>query len=140
METKGKGLIKLSSVIMIVLGTFASIIYALGLIMGSTSEFINSVFPMKEVDEKSLFLIFGLGLVWAVFELIVGIVGIINAGKAEKSMLCLVLGIILIAISLVSTIGAIVTTGPSTGNVVAIFLGILFPVLFSTGAYLNKAE
>ncbi|MEG1719571.1 MAG: hypothetical protein RR306_04530, partial [Clostridia bacterium] len=71
METKGKGLIKLSSVIMIVLGTFASIIYALGLIMGSTSEFINSVFPMKEVDEKSLFLIFGLGLVWAVFELIV---------------------------------------------------------------------
>lgn len=141
MEAKGKTLLKVMGIIMIVggaLGIIASIILAIAaaalIALGAPATLIVGVI---------------LTILGSIAELIAGIICTKNAAKPDKATKCMVWSIIVIVLQLLGTIltlaganayaaefGGQVNTGFST--IVSIITGMVVPILAIIAAVMNK--
>ena len=73
----------------------------------------------------------------SIFELVAGIMGVLNWAKPEKAMTCIIFGILIAACSVISTVIVLVAY-PQSFNAVSIFSGLIVPVLYLIGAFQLK--
>ena len=141
MEAKGKVLLKVMGIIMIVggaIGIILSIVLAVAaaalIALGGPGTIIVGII---------------ISILGCIAELIAGIICTKNAAKPDKATKCMVWSIIVIVLQLIGVIliaaggsalaaetGSTVSSGAST--VVSIILGIAVPVLAIIGAVMNK--
>jgi hypothetical protein len=98
MNVRSKGLLKISSILLIVFGAIAAAIPLVGLI-GAAKE-IASLGGLAGTLIAAMIMIFGIGM----GELIVGIVGLKKSGDPAKGHFFTAAGVILCALSLASLV------------------------------------
>lgn len=87
MELKGKKYLKIVGILMIVFGALGAVVYAMGMFAGgvllaaSTGEGSS----IGEAVSGIMMVVLGVGLVWSIAELVVGIYGIKNCDKQENA-------------------------------------------------------
>ena len=94
--------------------------FLMALIVGSTPQYISSIFLLLD----------------SILGLIAGIVGVVNANKPEKSMICIIWGIIVAAVSVLGSILTAFIDGQSPAF--ALTAGLVLPVLFIVGGVMKK--
>lgn len=72
----------------------------------------------------------------AIVNITTGILGVVNASKPEKAMICIIFGVLALALVLLTNIIDFVSG--SGFNVKSLLRGVLLPVLFIMGAYQNQ--
>ena len=129
----GKGFLKVSGILMIIFAAFGVLMGILVMVGGGLAGSLTSGTELDSVGGAvgGLVMILGLvTLIGAVFNLVMGILGVKYSDKPEKAQTCFILAIIAIAIQIVSAIlgGAIWT----------LIIGLILPVLYLIGAIKNK--
>jgi len=77
-------------------------------------------------------------LVSAVVQFVAGIIGVANAKKPEKAMVCIVFGILT---ALTAIVGQLINLGNGVAfDILGWILGLALPVLYLIGAFQNKAK
>ncbi len=127
MNAPGKGLLKVSGILLIIFGAIAIVLMLLALV---ASVALIALSPAALI----LVLACIIGLAGAVLDLIAGILGVKNCDKPEKAKSCFVFGIILIAIQVVSMVLSISGGSFDWTSIV----GLVLPVLYLVGASQNK--
>ena len=77
-----------------------------------------------------------LALVSAGISLVAGILGVKNAVKPEKAMVCIVFGILTAALSVLGNV--LTVAGGGNFSIPNLLLGLVIPVLYLIGAFQNK--
>ena len=77
-------------------------------------------------------------LVSAVVQLIAGILGVANARKPEKAMVCIVFGILTAILAILGNV--LTVAGGGDFNVLGLVLGLALPILYLIGAFQNKSK
>ena len=77
-----------------------------------------------------------LALVSAGISLVAGILGVKNAAKPEKAMVCIVFGILTAALSVLGNV--LTVAGGGNFSIPNLLLGLVIPVLYLIGAFQNK--
>ena len=145
-EAKGRGLLKVSAILMTIIGGLSILI---ALISIALFGFLTTLMTRNE----DAVLAFGIAVVvlvglilLAVLELVTGIIGIKNAGRADHAVRCLVLGIIVLVIAAVC-IGILVSSMSFKGDpVLAIVVytlcaaAVVVPILYVIGAAKNRSS
>ena len=76
-----------------------------------------------------------------VFEIVTGVIGVVNAAKPEKALLCIVFGLLNIIVTIVVII-KIFTTPPfpefSLEHILYILISLSVPICYLIGAFKNK--
>ncbi|MGI6497376.1 MAG: hypothetical protein ACOX0U_00790 [Oscillospiraceae bacterium] len=137
MEGQSNGLLKVTGILMIIgggLGIIFGIIAVLG--VSVAVEFINGLGG----DANLGLLMFAaiLTLISAIVSLAAGIVGVVNAAKPEKAIVCIVFGILTAALSVLGNI--LTTAGGGSFSVLNLMIGLVLPVLYLIGAFQNKKK
>jgi hypothetical protein len=131
---KGKTLIKVAGIIMIVLGAIAAIgcigIIALG---GAVVAYSSEV-----VGGGALALVGVIGLIVALIELVFGILGVKFCDKPEKAQVIIVIGAVLVGLQVISLIISLVTGGSSGATLAGSVVGCILPILYIVGGLKNK--
>jgi len=132
---KGNTLLKVAGILMIIggsIGLIVGIIAVLG--VGILVAALNA---LGESANQGL-LMFGavLILLGAVIQFVAGIVGVKNAKKPEKAMVCIVFGILTVVVSLLSNVLTVV--GGGDFSIVSLGIGLVLPALYLIGAFQNK--
>lgn len=136
MEARGKTLLKVTGIIMIVGGALG---LALNLISG-----IGILDMFGYSGYNMLFIALGLGVLCGLLELITGILGVANCGKPEKANLCIVFAFITLAISIACQVLSWMSaadTGMQMGvtSYISFGLSLILPILYLIGAFRNRA-
>ena len=145
-EAKGKGLLKVSAILMTIIGGLSILIALFSIVFFG---FLSTVMARNEdaVVAFGIAVIILVGLILlAVLELVTGIIGIKNAGRADHAVRCLVLGIIVLVIAAVC-IGILVSSMSFAGDpVLAIVVyslcaaAVVVPILYVVGAAKNRSS
>lgn len=139
---KGAGFLKVVGILMIIfggIGIISGIIYLLA--VGAANVITNAFSEVLEDAEVTVNIGIAyvgaiLTLLSAVFQLVAGIIGVINAKKPEKAGLCMAWGIV---VACMAVLGTVFTVISGDGFPVFSFLvTVSMPVLFIIGAALNK--
>ena len=77
-----------------------------------------------------------LALISAVISLVAGILGVKNAAKPEKAMVCIVFGILTAVLSVLGNV--LTVAGGGSFSIPSLLLGLVIPVLYLIGAFQNK--
>lgn len=77
-----------------------------------------------------------LALISAVISLVAGILGVKNAAKPEKAMVCIVFGILTAVLSVLGNV--LTVAGGGSFSIPNLLLGLVIPVLYLIGAFQNK--
>ena len=77
-----------------------------------------------------------LALISAVISLVAGILGVKNAAKPEKAMVCIVFGILTAVLSVLGNV--LTVAGGGSFSIPGLLLGLVIPVLYLIGAFQNK--
>ena len=126
----GKGLLKVSGILLIIFSAISILVLILGMIAASAAASLGGDIAALAGGVAIGVLI--LGLVSAVFSLVMGILGVKYANIPAKATVCLVFAIIAIALQVVSLI-------MNGGNgIVMTLIGLVIPVLYLIGALRNK--
>ncbi len=131
MEKKSNGLLKVSSILMIIFGS-------LGIILGIIAVVGSSALSILSEGETAL-LVWGsvAFLLSSTISLIAGIIGVKNAAKPEKAQTCIVFGAIT---ALFAVLGSIMTmVGGGKFNALGLSTGLVLPALYLIGAFQNKS-
>lgn len=140
MELKGKKYLKIVGILMIVFGALGAVVYAMGMFAGgvllaaSTGEGSS----IGEAVSGIMMVVLGVGLVWSIAELVVGIYGIKNCDKQENAKTCFTLGIVLLVFSLVYSFGGMMVQGFTVSGICGLIIGLILPGLYCYGAKLNQ--
>jgi hypothetical protein len=137
MNSPGKGLLKVASILLIIFGAIAAVILFIGLIV-----YVMNVSLFGELAGIIIVTII-LILIVSVLELILGIIGLKKFGDLAKGGFFITTGTILCALSLVSLILSIsggsfnvTILGIPTGTLT--FIGFVLPVLYIIGGSMYK--
>ncbi len=126
----GKGLLKVSGILLIIFAAISILALILGMIAAGAAASLGGDVGALAGGVAIGILI--LGLVSAVFSLIMGILGVKYANIPSKATVCLIFAIIAIILQIVSLI-------MNGGNgVVMTLIGLVIPVLYLIGAIRNK--
>ncbi len=125
MNAPGKGLLKVSGILLIIFAAISILILVIGIVAAAA---LGSQLGAVVGGVAILTLI--LGLVASAFSLIMGIMGVKYADVPSKAQVCMVFAIIAIALQLVNLF-----TGSSF---VMALIGLVLPVLYLIGALKNK--
>nr|WP_122011800.1 hypothetical protein [Maliibacterium massiliense] len=122
----GKGLLKVSGILMVIFSAIAlvTLLFTTILVGSAAGALAGAGAAAAGVG------IMLLTLVPAVLELITGILGIINANKPEKATICMVFGIICLALYVISIF--------SGGFQWTTLVGAVLPILYVVGAVKNR--
>ena len=127
MEKKSNKFLKVAGILMIIGGgisTILGIIFVLGVgFIGAGGAIMLGAIAI---------------LVAAVIQLVAGIIGVANAAKPEKAMVCIVFGLLVLVLSIAGN--AITLIGGGTPDIVNILLGVALPILYLIGAFQNKQK
>ena len=133
MQAKGKGLLKVTGILLIIFGAIAAVISLAAIAGGGLAATSGSAIGAA-AGGIAIFAGFIL-LVGAALELIAGIFGVKNCDKPDKSQSCLVLGILMLVIQVISMI---VSISAGSFNFFTTIIGLILPVLYTIGAVQNK--
>ena len=126
---KGASFLKVTGILMII-GGGISLIVAIVALLGIAA------LAVLGASSGMLYAAGALTLISAVAELVGGIIGVVNAKRAEKAGLCMAWGII---VAVLCVAGCILTVvGGSAFPWFSLILGLVLPVLFIIGAAKNK--
>ena len=126
---KGASFLKVTGILMII-GGGISLIVAIVALLGIAA------LAVLGASSGMLYAAGALTLISAVAELVAGIIGVVNAKRAEKAGLCMAWGII---VAVLCVAGCILTVvGGSAFPWFSLILGLVLPVLFIIGAAKNK--
>ncbi|NLX95845.1 MAG: hypothetical protein GXY83_06690 [Rhodopirellula sp.] len=129
---KSNGFLKVTGILMIIGG-------GLGIILGIIAVLGTSALVAAFGAEVNLGLLtFAaiLSLIGAAVSLAAGIVGVANAAKPAKAMVCIVFGILT---AVFSVLGNVLTAAAGGSfSVVNLILGLALPVLYLIGAFQNR--
>lgn len=134
MEAKGKSLLKVVSILLIVFGAIAALVTLFGtLLVGILG---GAAMAAGAVGEGALVIVACLiALAASTIDLIAGIVGVKNCDKPEKAQTCFIFGIVMIAVQVIS---AIMSIASNEFNFFTTLFGLVLPVLYTVGAVQNK--
>ena len=128
----GKGLLKVTGILMIIGGGLAVLLGLLGMaggaILATQSVALGGVTMLASI----------VAIVGGAFELIAGIFGVKNCDKPEKAQSCFVFGVILVAFAVLSAIMSLMSGQLSGTSIFSLILGFVLPVLYLMGALKNK--
>ena len=126
--------LKVTGILMII-GGAVGIIFGLIAVIG-----VGALVALLGTDANGGLLMFAavLALVSAIVSLIAGIIGVANAAKPEKAMVCIVFGVLTVALSVLGNVLTIVGGGSFNG--VGLVTGLVVPVLYLIGAFQNKSK
>lgn len=139
MEAKGRMMLKVVGILLIIFGAFgllgSIILLFSGGVLGAVGA-ESGLDPSTTAAIGGLAIIAGLvALVISVIDLVAGILGVKNCAKPDKAQTCFIFGIIMIVIQIISDIIAIVM---GSFNIITIIIGLVLPVLYTIGAVQNK--
>ena len=115
------------------------------LIIGGSISIIFGIIAVLAVSALAVALGVGSGLltvsailtlVSAIVSFIAGILGVANAAKPEKAMVCIVFGVLAAALAVFGSILNVI--GGNTFNFVSLIFGLALPVLYLIGAFQSK--
>jgi len=137
MERKSNGFLKVCGILMIIGGGISLILGVIAVL--GVALLADAIVALG--GEASIGLLTFSAVVYlitAIVQLIAGIMGVANAAKPEKAMVCIVFGIIT---AILAIIGAIMNmVGGNSLDYVALLLGLVLPILYLIGAFQNKAR
>lgn len=126
---KGASFLKVTGILMII-GGGISLIAAIVALLGIAA------LALLRASSGMLYAAGALTLVSAVAELVTGIIGVVNAKRADKAGMCMAWGIV---VAVLCVAGCILTVaGGGDFPVFSLILGLVLPVLFIIGAAKNK--
>ncbi|HIT84808.1 MAG TPA: hypothetical protein IAA60_02755 [Candidatus Ornithomonoglobus intestinigallinarum] len=134
---KGKNYLKVTGIIMTIIGIAGVIIYGLlDLILGSAVIFD------KQTEGTAVMLIGVLYLAWSVLYLVSGIYGVKNCENAEKAKTCHILGtlsmIVIVFVTMLQSVG--MDASGIAKQAVSTFITALIPSFYIYGAMLNAKQ
>ncbi|MEG0829916.1 MAG: hypothetical protein RSD88_05425 [Anaerovoracaceae bacterium] len=135
---KGRKYLKVVGILLIIFSAISVVVSLFGMLGGGVLAVAGE--DDAAIGGGVLIAIFGIALILAAFQLIVGIIGVKGCDKPEKAGLCFKLGIVLVVLVLISTISSIATAGFDGSIVVSTIIGLILPVLFCYGAKLNQQK
>lgn len=125
----GKGMIKVSGIILIVFGSIALLLLLMLLpFLGELMDELGSGYAI------SLFF----GFLGAGCTLAFGIIGVRNAGNAAKAQSIITMGIILIVLHAIDLFAATIVGEVDASTVVGKIIGLTLPILYIVGGNMNK--
>lgn len=126
---KGASFLKVTGILMII-GGGISLIAAIVALLGIAA------LALLGASSGMLYAAGALTLVSAVAELVTGIIGVVNAKRADKAGMCMAWGIV---VAVLCVAGCILTVaGGGDFPVFSLILGLVLPALFIIGAAKNK--
>ena len=126
---KGASFLKVTGILMIIGGGIALIVAIVALLGIAALATLG-------VSSAMLYAAGALTLLSAVAELVTGIIGVVNAKRADKAGLCMAWGIV---VAVLCVAGCILTVAAGDAfPVFSLILGLVLPVLFIIGAAKNK--
>ena len=135
MKAPGKGLLKVSSILLIIFGGLGLLLGALTLAGYFTPGVVEVVAAQTGLSAGILLINAIAVVVLAVLNIVAGILGVKNCDKVEKAQTCFTVGIILILLVIVEAAIAAVSGGLKWYSIV---IGLVLPVLYLMGALKNK--
>ena len=140
MEKKSNGFLKITGILMIIFGGISIVmgfiaVAAVGLVSGFIDE-VGAITGDASLNSGLLTLASWLIVIGGALQLVTGIIGVINAAKPEKAMICIVFGVLVALISVISFIVSMVGGKP---DFVSLLMGAAVPALFLIGAFQSKA-
>ncbi len=139
---KGAGFLKVVGILMIIFGGIGIIGGIVALLAVGAANVITDAFS-ELLEDAEVTVNVGIAyvaailmLLAAVFQLVSGIIGVINAKKPEKAGLCLAWGIVVACMAVLGTVFTIISG--EDFPVFSFLINISMPVLFIIGAALNK--
>lgn len=130
MEPRPNQFLKVTGILMIIGG-------ALGIILGIIAVLAASAASaLFGAEANALFIASIFMLVSSVISLIAGILGVANAKRPEKAMICIVFGILTVLFSLLGNVITVANGGEF--NVAGLITGLVLPVLYLIGAFQSK--
>lgn len=136
MERKSNKFLKVTGILMIISG-------ALGIILGilavvGVGAYVAAYGGDAEIGVGMLMSAAILTLISSAVSLVAGILGVANAAKPEKAMVCIVFGILTVVLAVLGNILTI--AGGSDFSVLNLITGLILPVLYLIGAFQSKKE
>ena len=139
MEAKGKSILKVSGILLIIFGAIGLISTIISLVGASAIGAMAGAMGVDTGAYNALITVSGIiAIACGAVYLVAGILGVLNAAKPEKAKTCMILGVIMVALQVVSTIFSIIVSGFSGTAVISLIIGLVLPVLFIVGANQNK--
>jgi len=141
----GKGLLKVTGILMVIFASIEILLLLLGsglmMLVGfiagtaaDTAGVLNEAMATAGVSIALIVIALVVGFIAAIFELVVGIIGIKNSNVLEKAQTCFNLAIVILVIQFGSLVLGIVSSGFSPLSLI----GFVLPVLYLIGANMNK--
>ena len=128
MDTPGKIMLKIVSIIYIIFGAVFALMMILSLFLGSVLAGLleNTLGALGALVSGMLFVAF---LIPAAVDLVIGILGVKYADDPDKSKFFIVVGIVLTALTLLGNVFSFTVAG---------LIMFVMPVLYIVGGYLNR--
>ncbi len=147
---KGKGLLKVTGILMIIGGILCAILALIGILgaglilAGSSNPSIAGLsgYTSHELANVGNFTIVAsvVAIIGGIIELVGGILGVKKSGVPNSAKPCVVVGIIIIAFSLVSTVFTLLNSIDNINFFSLLsssLIGLVLPILYLVGAALN---
>jgi len=135
MNAPGKGLLKVSGILLIIAGGFwllLGVLAALGMlvpgVLAASAQATNTTVTMVVVGA---IVIVVLGAIY----LIAGILGVKNCNKPEKAQVCFTISIIMLLVIILDSISSLMGGTLKWYNII---IGLVLPVVYLLGALKNK--
>ena len=121
----GKGLLKVSGIILIIFAAISIVILLAGLAVSSAvADYLGSAATAVAVGALII------GLISSAFSLVMGILGVKFSNRPDKAMVCIVFAVIAIVLQITNLV--------MDGTVYMAIIGLVLPVLYLIGALQNK--
>ena len=131
-NAKGAGFLKVTGILMII-GSIIGIVVSIIAFIGVAAL---QMMASYEVNVGIYYVACTMSLVGSALQLVVGIIGVINAKKPEKAMTCIVWGAIVAVLSVLSNV--IFMLSGISSNATSLLVGLVVPVLFIVGGVKNR--
>lgn len=132
----GQAMLKVAGILLIIGGAASALLGLLGLAGGALLGAVGNEIAGDVGAAAGIFvvLISLMVLVSGGFSLVVGIIGVKNAGNLEKAQLCFTLGIVLIILQGISLVISLIGGDFSPTSAI----GLVLPIVYLLGANKNK--
>lgn len=134
MLMKSNNFLKVTGILMIISGGISTVVCIIAVLgVGVLAAALGGAASLGLLTVAAI-----LALAGAVVSLIAGILGVANAAKPQKAMVCIVFGFLTAVLPVLSNVLNVV--GGSSFNFMSLVLGLVLPALYLVGAFQNKSR
>ena len=134
-DAPGKGLLKVSGILLIIFGGITLLVGILALAGMMMPEVVAIVAQQTGVSATTVVVSAIVVVVLAAVNIVAGILGVKNANKPEKAQVCFVMAVILLLIVIINAILSVVS---GQFKIWTIVIEFVLPILYLVGALKNK--